>query len=64
MNENLKWVLQMDEAMTLMQEACQNNHDWTACRRHCPFDEYCTALMDAKLVDPNLGLDFSAELDC
>jgi len=62
MNEKLKWVLQMDEAMALLQEACQANSEWNACYEHCPFCEYCDALMDAKLVDPLKGLDFSKEL--
>lgn len=63
MNEKLKWVLQMDEAMTLLQEACKENGEWDACYEHCPFCEYCNVLMDAKLVDPFKGLDFSNELD-
>ena len=62
MNENLKWVLKMDEAMALLQEACESNGDWTACNKHCPFSDYCTALMDAGLVDPFKGLDFSEDL--
>lgn len=62
MNEKLKWVLQMDEAMALLQEACKANEEWDTCYEHCSFCEYCTALMDAKLVDPFKGLDFSNEL--
>lgn len=62
MNEKLRWVLQMDKAMALLQEACESNGEWNDCYEHCPFCEYCNALMEVKLVDPFKGLDFSKDL--
>lgn len=53
----MDWKQKMIEAMKQMSEACQENSEWTKCAA-CPFDEYCTALMDAKLIDPFEGLNF------
>ena len=50
-----KWQKQMLEGMRLMQEACGANGQWNHCCE-CPFDAYCTALMDAELIDPFDGL--------
>lgn len=47
----------MLEGMRLMLEACGENDAWHGCHR-CPFDEYCTALMDAAKIDPLTGLDW------
>ena len=58
----MSWVNQMAKAMAMMQEACEANGEWNRCG-DCPFNVYCTALMDAKLIDPCVGLDFSIPLE-
>ena len=44
------WIEKMKKGMEMISEACQENREWTKCR-FCPFDKYCTALMEAKLID-------------
>ena len=51
------WQLKMAQAMDVMQEACEENKDWSKCHL-CPFDTFCTALMDAKLIDPHEGINW------
>lgn len=53
----MDWQKKMLEGMRLMLEACGENDQWHNCHR-CPFDEYCTALMDAAQIDPLTGLDW------
>ena len=50
-----QWQKKMLEGMRLMQEACKENGQWNQCCE-CPFDAYCTALMDAELLDPFKGV--------
>ena len=53
----MDWKEKMDLGMKTIQEACKENEDWTKCK-DCPFNEYCTTLMDAKLIDPFEGITF------
>ena len=48
---NTTWIQEMREAMNAMKRACIKNHSWTDCYK-CPFDEYCTALDNARLPTP------------
>lgn len=54
----MDWQKKMLEGMRLMLEACGENNQWSNCYR-CPFDEYCTALMDADEIDSFMGLDWT-----
>ena len=45
------WIEEMKEGMEMISKACKKNSEWTKCQK-CPFDSYCTALMEAELVDP------------
>lgn len=56
----MNWIETMKQAMATLQNACQSNTEWSACNK-CPFDRYCTALMDAELIDPFEGLKFQEE---
>lgn len=49
------WQLKIAQAMDVMQEACAENDSWAKCCE-CPFDIFCTALMDAELFDPKEGI--------
>ena len=51
----MMWQEKMKKAMEDMVAACQANGSWTDCK-NCPFDTYCTALMDERLIDPYEGL--------
>ena len=53
----MDWQKKMLDGMRLLREACRENKEWDKCQK-CPFDEYCTALMNEKLVDPFEGLDW------
>ena len=53
----MDWKEKMLIGMKQIQEACQENKEWCKCKE-CPFDEYCTALMDEELIDPLEGIDF------
>lgn len=55
LRRTMDWQKKMLEGMRLMQEACSDNGHWTKCHI-CPFDSYCTALMDAELIDSFEGL--------
>lgn len=50
-----EWQKKMVQGMRLMQEACAENGAWNECK-NCPFGHFCTALMDAALIDPFEGL--------
>ena len=52
----------MTEGMRLIREACNTNVEWDKCKE-CPFDKYCTALMDENLIDPFEGLDWELDSD-
>ena len=54
----MKWINHMKEAMKAVEAACAENTMWDRCRE-CPFDDYCTALMDAELFDPLDGAVFT-----
>lgn len=54
----MSWVNQMAKAMAMMEEACKANGEWNRCG-DCPFDAYCAVLMEADLIDPCGGLEFS-----
>lgn len=58
----MDWKQKMAEGMRLMREACTANSDWSKCKE-CPFDKYCTALMEAELIDPFEGLDWELDSD-
>lgn len=55
----MDWQKKMLEGMRLMLEACGENNQWSNCPRRCPFNDYCTALMDASAIDPLTGLDWN-----
>lgn len=54
----MTWQTKMGQAMDAMREACRENNDWTKCHT-CPFDIYCTALMDVKLFNPLEGIEWA-----
>lgn len=54
----MKWINHMKEAMKAVEAACAENTMWDRCRE-CPFDDYCTALMDAELFGPRDGAVFT-----
>ena len=56
----MNWKEKMLEGMRLLQEGCVDNPSWGECV-NCPFDKYCTALMDAELIDPFDGVNFQKE---
>ena len=58
----MDWKQKMVEGMRLMREACNANGEWDKCKE-CPFDKYCTALMDENLVDPFEGLTWELDSD-
>ena len=58
----MDWKQKMIEGMRLIREACNTNDEWNQCER-CPFDKYCTALMEANLIDPVEGLIWGSEKD-
>lgn len=51
------WKKEMSKAMDKIQEICKEQDGWNNCPE-CPFDRYCTALMDAELVDPFEGINW------
>ena len=53
----MTWQAKMAQAMDMMQEACNENKDWDKCHT-CPFDDFCTALMDAELIEPYGGINW------
>ena len=46
----MDWVSEMRAGMDMMAKACKKNEDWAKCS-DCPFDEYCTILMDRSIKD-------------
>lgn len=46
----MDWKQKMTEGMRLISEACNANSEWDKCKE-CPFDAYCTALMEADLIN-------------
>lgn len=57
-----EWQKKMLKGMSMMREACGANGEWNKCKE-CPFDAYCTALMEANLIDPFEGLDWELDSD-
>lgn len=55
----MNWEEKMLEGMRLLQEGCDENYEDECV--NCPFDKYCTALMDAELIDPFVGINFQKE---
>ena len=53
----MDWQAKMAQAMDMIQEICKEQDGWNNCAS-CPFDRYCTALMDANLIDPFKGIDW------
>ena len=53
-----QWQKKMLEGMRIMQEACKDNEHWNQCCE-CPFDKFCTAIMDAGLFDPFEGINWN-----
>ncbi len=56
----MDWKSKMFLGMKMIQRACQENEEWDHCAE-CPFDTYCTALMEKNLIDPFEGLNFANE---
>lgn len=52
-----EWQEKMIEGMRLIKEACQANDSWNKCH-NCPFDQYCSALMEAEIIDQYQGIDW------
>lgn len=48
----MDWVEKMKVAMLRVQEACQTNDKWSNCQ-NCPFDEYCTVLLEHGFGEPS-----------
>ena len=48
----MDWIKEMREAMLKLQEACRKNTTWAECYK-CPFDEYCTVLLESKVDIPD-----------
>jgi len=46
----MDWIAEMRAGMEMMQEACRKNTEWNKCSE-CPFDEYCTILMEQSVKD-------------
>lgn len=59
----MSWQQKMKDGIKLCMEACQENTDWTKCHNECEFDEWCTTLMDAKVIDPYKGIYARLESD-
>lgn len=58
----MDWKQKMTEGMRLISEACNANDEWDKCKE-CPFDAYCTALMDENLIDPFEGSIWELDSD-
>lgn len=54
------WQEKMIQGMKLIKEACHENDEWNACSS-CPFDFYCTALMDEEVIDKYDGVDWLSD---
>lgn len=53
----MNWRWKMILAMKLIQEACDKSTcDDIYCFEVCPFEKYCAAIYDAKVIDPMDGL--------
>lgn len=46
----MDWIKEMKEAMLKLQEACEHA-EFTECHK-CPFNEYCTILLESKNETP------------
>lgn len=58
----MNWAQKMLEGMRLIREACDSNEEWSKCDK-CPFDKYCTALMEVDLIDPFEGVNWELDSD-
>lgn len=58
----MDWKQKMAEGMRLISEACNANGEWDKCKE-CPFDKYCTALMEADLISLFEGPIWGSEKD-
>lgn len=59
----MTWVDEMKEAMKMMKNACAKNNSWNECE-DCPFDIYCTYMMDGaikNIKEPITPCDFKTE---
>ncbi len=56
----MDWKSKMFLGMKMIQRACQENENWDHCAE-CPFNAYCTALMEENLIDPFKGVNFANE---
>lgn len=43
--EENEWMYKIAQGMALIKEGCAMNEYWSDCD-YCPFDEYCSAIMD------------------
>ncbi|MDV3429540.1 MAG: hypothetical protein LIR50_21370 [Bacillota bacterium] len=53
----MTWQAQMAQAMDTIQKVCKEQNKWDRCAE-CPFDRFCTALMEAELIDPFEGINW------
>lgn len=51
MKDKNKWIRKMNLAMQVLVDACGENDEWPKCQ-HCPFDNYCTTLIEAGYGNP------------
>lgn len=49
------WNEKVLEGMRLIQEGCRENEEWNGCAT-CPFDEYCTVLMEEDSISKFEGV--------
>ena len=55
----MDWKDKMRKGMKLIKEACQENEGWSSCSK-CPFDIFCTGLMEKNLIDPFEGVNWNS----
>lgn len=48
----MDFISKMEEAMMLLQKACESNEEWANCVR-CPFVDYCNTLEEAGFGTPD-----------
>ena len=48
----MDFIIKMNEAMTMIHEACKLNDEWVKCGK-CPFIEYCNVIEEAGFNTPD-----------
>lgn len=52
MKDENKWIRKMNLAMKTLIDVCKENEVWAGCQ-YCPFDDYCTALIEVGYRSPD-----------